>query len=232
MNNIVYFQDIAMATQHVIQQWQRIANQAIVSHGIFTVAVSGGSSPVRLYQALAQEKNLPWSLTEIFLVDERFVPYTNSDSNYGMIKKQLLDKLTRNYAKMHPIPMDKTPQKSALVYANQLKKNLSLLSNSFPVFDLILLGLGADGHTASLFTQQDCEEKEKFAMYTVSPQIPHNRITLTLPVLNHAKNIIFFIRGEKKLKIMESVFKQRNLNYPASHVQLANQQLSVVFSFN
>jgi len=230
MNNIFYFKETSTANQYVIQQWQRIANQAIAAHGVFRIALSGGSSPIPLYQVLAEAKNLPWSSTQLFLVDERFVPHANLDSNYRMIKEQLLDKLTLSDAQIHSIPIDKTPEKSALDYENELKENFNLQSDRFPSFDLILLGLGEDGHTASLFTAQDCTEKKKLVMHTISPKTPHDRISLTLPVLNHAKNIIFFIRGKNKSQIIERVFQQENADYPASRVKPVDEKIKIVFS--
>ena len=230
MNNICYFKETTKASQHVIQQWQSIATKAIACHGVFTVALSGGSSPIPLYLALANAKNLPWSSTQLFLVDERFVSHKNSASNYRMIKTQLLDKLSLDDAQIHVVPVDKTPEKSASEYADILKENFNVQSNRFPSFDLILLGLGEDGHTASLFTEKDCNENEKLVMHTMSPKAPHDRITLTLPVLNHAKNIIFFIRGENKKQIIAHVFQQDNADYPASRIKPLSKQMKIIFS--
>jgi len=230
MNNICHFKETLTANQYVLQQWQRIANQAIAARGVFTVALSGGSSPIPLYQALAETNDLPWSSTQLFLVDERFVPHENLDSNYRMIKEHLLDKLSLSDAQIHSIPIDKTPEKSAEEYANELKENFNLQSDECPSFDLILLGLGEDGHTASLFTEKDCNEKKKFVMHTTSPKAPHDRISLTLPVLNHAKNIIFFIRGKNKEKVIERVFQTENTDYPALHINPISKKIKIVFS--
>jgi 6-phosphogluconolactonase len=231
-NNISYFKETSKANQYVIQQWQMIAEEAIASRGIFTVALSGGSSPISLYQALARVKELPWSSTQLFLVDERFVLHENLESNYRMIKEQLLDQLSLNEAQIHTVPIDKTPEKSASAYANELKENFNFQSDSFPSFDLILLGLGEDGHTASLFTPQDCHEKKKLVMHTLSPKAPHDRITLTLPVLNHAKHVIFYIRGENKTQIVKRVFQQKDSHYPASHITSKDKKIIMITNAN
>jgi 6-phosphogluconolactonase len=232
MINIDRFETLEDAINHVIDSWRLMASHAIVKSGRFTVALSGGTSPIPLYTALSAKKNLPWALTHVFLVDERFVPMTNVNSNYRMIKETLVDRVPLNASQMHSIDMGQIADAAAMAYAQQLKTFFKLKPNTFPTFDLILLGLGEDGHTASLFTKKDCDEKKRLAIHTRSPKPPHDRITLTLPVLNHAKNIIFFVSGENKKTIVNRVFEEKKKNYPASRIQPLSKEVTVVFNTN
>ena len=229
MVNIHRFNETSSAIDFMVQQWQTISQRAILHQGQFNVALSGGSSPRPLYQRLALEKTLPWALTQLFLVDERFVPVTDPASNYNMIKETLLDPLSFSAENMHPVQTDHTAETAAEMYSNTIRQVFQLKPHAFPVFDLILLGLGDDGHTASLFSRGDYEEKNKLVIHTLSPKPPNDRITLTLPILNHAKNVIFFITGKHKSEIFREVLRGKNLKYPASHVSLDAGRCQAVF---
>ena len=194
----------------------------IARHGVFKVAVSGGSLPKTLAQALlpaptSEADTIRWDKWEIFFADERAVPLDHADSNYGLVKAELLDKLPSETAqpKIHPIDVQHLEDIQEL--ADQYEQ---LLVASFanrdsvrlPIFDLLLLGCGPDGHTCSLFPGHELlrETSAWVAPIEDSPKPPPKRITLTLPVVTHAVRVAFVATGAGKQGIMKEIFEQGN----------------------
>ncbi|NQT25144.1 6-phosphogluconolactonase [candidate division KSB1 bacterium] len=199
--------------------WQDTARKALIHTGRFMVALSGGKTPIPYLEALA--KKIPetiWQNTHIFLVDERHVPWSDADSNYGMIQKTLLNHFGISESNLHPIPFEKTAELSAESYENNLKQFFG--DSDFPVLDLIMLGLGTDGHTASLFPKNAAlNEKVHWTTSTKQSGIPHARITLTYPILNAGKNVIFVVEGSNKSERVKNIVTDRKKKYPATHIQ-------------
>ncbi len=159
------------------------------------IAVSGGSTPSETYHLLGKE-HLPWDRVDLFLGDERWVDYKHDASNAGMIRRTLLSSGPGTSCKFHPIPTVEllSPQESANSFSSLLEK---ICLGQPPVLDLILLGLGDDGHTASLFPDSDAlTVKESWAC--VSNAKGHDRITLTPPVLCAARKVVFLVSGSSK----------------------------------
>jgi 6-phosphogluconolactonase len=229
MNKIHTFDSISCAIDWVMVRWHALAHESVLSQGCFRAALSGGTSPIVLYQQLAVQKTLPWLATHLFLVDERWVPVTDANSNYHMIQETLLHALDLSAHQMHRVFTERRMDDAIASYTHDLKNTFHLSSDVIPAFDLIMLGMGGDGHTASLFTPEDCREKNAWVIHTRSPQPPYDRITLTLPVLNQAKNIIFFIQGKNKLTILKEVAERRNLTYPAAHIMPVSGSIDIVF---
>lgn len=217
---VLVFQEREKLYDFLVKKWKEINGKAIKERGIFTVALSGGETPVEFYQRLADFKNLfPWSNTHIFLADERFVPFEHPDSNYGMIRKDLLERILLPPQNVHPIRIYQTPEISAEKYEEYLRMFFNLGKGEFPEFDLILLGIGEDGHTASLFPGDPAlSETSHLSSAVQLDALKHDRIALTLPVINRARNIAFLVLGDGKARIVKKVLEKPQNKLPASLV--------------
>jgi len=205
----------------MVKKWVEISRAAIEREGFFTVALSGGKTPIPLYQKLALlKKGLPWEKTHIFLVDERFVPLQHPDSNYHMLKDILLDQAPIPRQNIHPVPAEEaTAQIAARKYEEDLRTFFKLAPDELPELDLILLGIGEDGHTASLFPGRlPFNDPGQLVAAVMLDEMRHNRITLTLPVINQAKTIIFLVTGKNKAEVLEKVIYKKDSTLPASLV--------------
>lgn len=221
IREVLVFQKREKLYDFLIKKWKEISGKAIKERGIFTVALSGGETPVEFYQRLADSKNLfPWSRTHIFLADERFVPFDHPDSNYGMIRANLLKNVAILEKNIHPIPICPTAEDSAKIYEDNLKKFFQLKEGDLPEFDLILLGIGEEGHTASIFPGDSAlSETHRLTAAVHLNEERHDRVTLTLPVINRARQVIFLVSGEEKSEIMKEVLEKPESNLPASMVK-------------
>lgn len=218
---------IQYAVKQFVAQWLVCAQQSIRHQGYFRVALSGGKTPISFYRALSQEKKFPWHNTHIYMVDERFVPIDHEDSNQKMIREMLIDRVDAHF---YPINTDtKDAETAARKYEHLLK---SRRDDSTPccsyLFDLIILGVGEDGHTASLFPENfKAINSNRLVVRSTSKNHEHERITLTLKSINDAQNIIFLTDDKNKRKIVQEI-KNKNKMYPASHVQ---QKKGALFFF-
>lgn len=195
----------------------------IARHSVFKVAVSGGSLPKTLAQALLAPspedttETVKWDKWEIFFADERAVPLDHPDSNYALLKAELLDKLPADVTQptVHTINTDylSDTQELADQYEQTLVRSFaSRDSVKLPIFDLLLLGCGPDGHTCSLFPGHELlrETSAWVAPIEDSPKPPPKRITLTLPVVNHSVRVAFVATGAGKQGIMKEIFEEGN----------------------
>ena len=178
---------------------------AIAERQSCTIALSGGSTPQPLYAALALA-DLPWDRIHIFWGDERYVPASDPDSNYGMTRRVWLDLVPIPAANVHPIPTDLAqPQLAAAEYDRQILAHFGLEAGSIPVFDLVLLGMGDDGHTASLFPQTAALSVVD-RLVTVGDKDGQARLTFTFGILNQARSTIFLVAGASKRPALAAVF--------------------------
>lgn len=205
-----------------INQWMGISSQSVAERGRFCVALSGGKTPVDFYKRLAFRGNdLPWEKTHIFLADERFVPTSHKDSNYGMIKEHLLDHVSVPGKNVHAISTEGvTLEQSAREYEEDIRGFFRTVEGQFPAFDLIMLGIGEDGHTASLFPGTAFQaETKRLAVPITNDKIPQQRISLTFPVLTNARRVIFLVTGEGKAPVLKEIVENRDSTLPAALVR-------------
>lgn len=199
-----------------------LAAAAIAERGQFSVALSGGSSPRTLFSLLASSpltEKVNWPRVHLFWGDERCVPPDHPDSNYRMAREMLLDHVALNPDHIHRVCGELDPETAAQDYADELH---SFSESRWPRLDLILLGLGVDGHTASLFPNSPAllERESPTATATVLYQDrPAHRVTLTLPAINRARNILFLVVGPDKAEIVQAVLQGPKGVYPAQLIQ-------------
>jgi len=186
--------------------FKKIVVGQLQTQGKLNIAISGGNTPILFFEKLANLQNdLPWEKINIFWVDERCVPPGHKESNYGMTQKVLLDKINIPKANVHRILGESGPESEAKRYGNEINHHI-FSYKTWPVFDWILLGLGEDGHTASLFPGSPLMEKSiSIAAVAINPQNEQKRITLTLPVLNQAKSITFLVSGHAKARVVHKI---------------------------
>ena len=202
------------------------ATLAIAEHEIFNFVLAGGSTPQGVYALLANPpytNQIQWEKVQIFFGDERCVPLDHPDSNFNMANQTLLSKVPITAEHIFPMVVDEsTLIQSAQKYVEQLQKNVPLDPNGMPQFDLILLGMGKDGHTASLFPHTSIiEENTKLVASVYVEKMSTWRMSLTFPVINHAKHILILVSGEDKAQIIREVLMDSNLDDPYPIQQLA-----------
>ena len=198
---------------------------------LLNLALSGGSTPKVIFQTLAEKykSKIDWNRINLFWGDERCVSSQSDESNYGMTKKYLLDYIDIPQKNVHPVDGNNNPENEAIRYSDEIKKIVPL-KNGFPKFDLVMLGIGEDGHTASIFPDQmNLLESDKICEVAVHPETEQKRITLTGKVINNAKRIIFLVTGESKAEIMKLLFEvdeSKMKKYPAANINPKNGELN------
>jgi 6-phosphogluconolactonase len=203
---------------------------AVADRGVFALAVSGGSTPKRLFELLADESGpyfniLPWTHTHIFWVDERHVPPDSKESNYRMTREAMLSHAPIPGSNIHRIISENPSAEDAAVqYETELKE----FFNGLPQFDLTILGLGEDGHTASIFPGSPVlNESNRFVAAPWVEKLNTFRITLTLPVLNNSLSTVFLVSGKGKSEILLEVLQGKfdPARLPSQAIQPANGEL-------
>ena len=212
------FSGIEELSQAAAKSFIQLAGQSIAERGRFLVSLSGGSTPMKLYERLAKER-LDWSRVHFFWGDERCVPVVDPGNTYGQTKKILLDKIGQT--NIHRVRSELEPEFAAADYAHTLS-GFADAPFDFPRFDLVLLGMGDDGHTASLFPGSTVNiDTSTIAVIAHYQDRPANRVSLTPKVFNQAREIWFLVTGAGKAKTLRSVIKgEKNLELlPAQRIQ-------------
>ena len=196
----------------------------------YSLALSGGSTPNKIFRYLSENfvDKINWKKIKIFFGDERCVPPDNEDSNYRMANESLLKNISIPKENIFRIKGENNPVKEAERYEEVLKSNLPSL-NGIPQFDLILLGLGEDGHTASIFPNQvNLFYSARLCEVAVHPQTKQKRITLTGKIINNAKLVVFIVTGKNKANVLSKIMDVNNSKsvYPASFVNPKNGKLT------
>ncbi|MEW6728255.1 MAG: 6-phosphogluconolactonase [Pseudomonadota bacterium] len=205
----------------VARRWATLAEEAIAEHGRFTVALSGGRTPRILYELLASpawRDRLPWGQTELYLGDERCVPADHADSNARMVREALLDRLPHPPLFFPMVSDPMRPEQDAAHYASLLRERLG--DAPIPTFDLILLGMGADGHFASLFPGTTAlEDREAFVLALREEQVGHRRISLGRRVIAAARRRIVMVTGADKRAALAEALHEPGSLLPIARLQ-------------
>lgn len=199
--------DPAALARHVAE-WMTAA--ALATKGAFRVSLSGGSTPKTLYALLASDEfrgRFPWARVSWYWGDERFVPYDHPESNYRMTREAMLAKAPVPPENIHPVPADGTPEEAASRYERTLQAAYggAVLDPARPLFDITLLGLGSDGHTASLLPDDPVLRERKRWVAAVSHGRPEVRITMTYPVIESSRQVAFLVAGKEKATIFSAI---------------------------
>lgn len=202
--------DVPHLSTAVAQLCVQYISAAIAARGICHLALAGGSTPKALYALLAgpaYAQQIAWDKLHVYFGDERYVPHDSPESNYQMARTVLLEKVALPVENIHPIPTAAgDARRDAQTYAALLECNLPV-RNHVPVFDLVLLGMGDDGHTASLFPGTAIlDETEKAVAAVYVDKLASWRISLTLPVLSAAQCVVFLVSGSSKASMLRRVF--------------------------
>jgi 6-phosphogluconolactonase len=223
------FASIDLAASRGAELFLEGARRAIDDRGRFTVALSGGASPVPLFRKIAEQapgSGIDWGKAHVFWVDERCVSPDHPDSNYRLARELLLEMLPPPGPLVHRIRGEIAPEEAVLAFEADLAR--SFPEPGLPKFDMVWLGLGADGHTASHFPGTDRKGqtgRNAVAVYVEKPE--SNRITLTLPVINNARHVIFLVTGAGKADIVAEILEGTGgARYPADDVAPAEGMLT------
>lgn len=203
--------DLEQLSRACAARWVALCDRAIAERQAFHVALAGGSTPRRLYTLLAEEEfsgRTDWSRVHVYFGDERSVPPDHPDSNYRMAREQLLDHVPIPAEQIHPIlAAPESIEQDAASYAKVIRCNAPLGPEGIPHFDLMLLGIGPDGHTASLFPDTDILEQRTLLVAPVYVERMKTwRVSMTYPVLDRARCLLFQVAGAEKAQIIARVF--------------------------
>ena len=205
-SDVRVFPDVNELSLRAAEAVARTVNDAVRSTGRCSLVLSGGNTPRTLYGLLASRfrEQIPWARVHVFWGDERYVPPDDAQSNYRMAKETLLDHVPCPNANVHPMPTHlSAPDAAARDYEATLR---SYFSDESPAFDLVLLGLGPEGHTASLFPGSPAlAEPRRWVLAVTAPADPSSRLTLTFPGLNRAANAYFLVTGSNKARALHDI---------------------------
>jgi len=217
---IEIYPDIETISRKAADMFLQISEKYIAGKGRFAVALSGGNTPKIFYELLGSEpysRKIDWRHIHFFWADERCVPPEHADSNYRLAFDAFLSKVPLPEENIHRIKGEKEPLRGAEEYECDLSRFFG--ASVLPVFDLIMLGIGEDGHTASLFPGSKILNKENHLVDFVDNKAKnHSRITLTLRVLTHAENIMLLVSGENKALIVQKIIEEKDNSLPASRL--------------
>lgn len=221
-NEKIIISDISNFGETATHTFASKIKQAAMTKSRVNIALSGGSTPLLLYRALQKKNNIPWEKTSFYFSDERYVPSNHPDSNFFLAKKNLFIPLNIPHKHTHPMHIEGlSPNECATHYSKLLLSHISLKQDT-PVFDIVLLGVGDDGHTASIFPSIINELSNRPAQAHYVNHLNAWRITLSLHTINSSDNILVLAAGTKKAEIVkETLQKKKSLELP---IQLINQK--------
>ena len=203
--------DPAALARRAVEYLVEMTGEAVEAQGRARLAISGGATPKAAFELLANQKQpwrnrMPWERLDLYWVDERCVPPGDPESNYRMTREALLDHVPLAPAQIHRIEGELKPQAAADKYESELRNSFRLEGAQSPRFDLVALGMGPDGHTASLFPHTAAiHETSRLATANQVPQMDAWRVTLTWPVINAARSVFFLIAGPDKAGVLNQV---------------------------
>jgi 6-phosphogluconolactonase len=222
--------------QAAAQLFLDAAVKAATARGVARIAISGGSTPKTMFGMLADPdrpflKQVPWDKIDLFWVDERCVPPDNIESNYRMTREAMLSKVPLSRERVYRMEGELDPEVAAARYESVIRNAFKLEGAQTPTFDLVLLGIGPDGHTASLFPHTDAlNEMSHIVVPNHVPQKESWRITLTWPVINQGREVAFLVEGEGKAEVVHDVFlgPYQPETHPSQLIRPASGQLTLL----
>jgi 6-phosphogluconolactonase len=198
-------------------------SNSVAERGVATLVLSGGTTPRSVYTLLSAEpyhSTIPWKKVHLFWGDERCVPPTSEESNFRMADETLISRVSLPSENVHRIPVERPPAEAAAVYDREIREFFGLKDGEFPQFDLLMLGLGEDGHTASLFPGTTAiQGQNRIVTEVYVEKLKTHRITMTLPTINHAASVVFLVEGSNKASIIREVMETQHKTYPAQLVR-------------
>jgi 6-phosphogluconolactonase len=222
--NVLTFPDLESLSRAAADEFCQIAVDAVAQRGRCVVALAGGHTPRRIYEMLGSpsyRSRVPWQQIDVFWSDERMVPPEDPDSNFRMAFETLLSKVPLPNSSIHRVTTENcSPAQAADTYGEEIARTFNIpAAGGLPSFDLILLGMGEDGHTASLFPHSPAlQVTDRWAAPSRAPKRPNERVTMTLPVINAARHVMMIIAGTEKARILADV-----LIGPRGHERLPSQ---------
>lgn len=226
---IVIVPDAEALSRQAARRFTRLALRAIADRGRFSAVLSGGTTPGALYRRLADDPHrgqIPWRQVHLFWGDERCVPPDHPGSNFRLADKALISRVPIPPGNVHRVRGELAPQAAAQAYAAELR---AFFDASGPHFDLVLLGLGQDGHTASLFPGSDALDEKVRPVVAVTAQYqdrPAQRVTLTPPAINAARHVLFLVSGSGKAEIVQAVLEGPPERLPAQQIRPTTGRLT------
>jgi len=218
---IIICRDVEALSRRAAEQFISLARAAMAAHGNFTVALSGGSTPKALYSLLATEEfsaQLDWRRIHLFFGDERCVAPDHAESNYRMVHESLLAKIAIPGANVHRLRGEDPPPLAAQAYEAELRRHFG--AAALPRFDLALLGLGEDGHTASLFPGSlALNEVAGWVAAAYVEKLSAHRLTLTFPLFNNVAQVSFLVAGASKAGVLAAILQDSTADYPAARIK-------------
>ena len=216
------FHDLETLSRAAADLLFTLSHMATAARGTFTVAISGGSTPMKLYSLLGSKEyreKIPWKGVHIFWADERAVPKEHEESNFKLANDAFLSKVPLPEENIHRIAGEKDPEEAAREYEEEIRTFFG--GSGLPVFDLVILGMGEDGHTASLFPGSPVlNERSRLAVPAYPETMKTQRVTLTLPVLKQAAHVLFLVPGSAKAQILYDILEGgKEDQYPAGLVR-------------
>jgi 6-phosphogluconolactonase len=226
----------AATARAAAQLFSDVASKAAADRGTARIAISGGTTPESMFQLLADPaepflKQVPWDRIELYWVDERCVPPDHPESNYRMTKEALLSKVPLPAERVHRMEGELDPEVAAARYESVIRNTFRLEGAETPTFDLVLLGMGDDGHTASLFPHTEAlNEISHIVVPNHVPQKDTWRITLTWPVINQGREVAFLIEGAGKAQVLHDVLlgPYQPDTYPSQIIRPASGRLGLL----
>ncbi len=229
MSQVECFVDATTLQREAANTIAQLLHEAVAQRGNASLVLSGGSTPKAVYELLGAEplrSQVAWSKVHVFWGDERCVPPTHPDSNFRMAHSALLEKIEIPATNIHRIQAEQHPGAAAASYEEELRTFFRLKASPAPQFDVTLLGMGEDGHTASLFPNTTIlSETERLVADVFVPTFNAHRISMTFPALNTSRTIVFLITGKSKAEILRAVLEGEPNRFPAQRIQPTNGRL-------
>jgi 6-phosphogluconolactonase len=207
---LIVLNDAAELYVRAAEETAHIAGESVCTHGEFTLCLSGGSTPAATYDLLATRFNLSvdWKEVQFFWGDERCVPPEHPESNFAMARRTMLSKLTLRPDQVHRMRGEDEPASAAAAYERELRNHFGLGEGEFPRFDLVMLGLGDNRHTASLFPGDSAiHETQRMVVPVEVDAEPRKRLTLTPPAINNAHHVMFLVAGQGKAAAVKDILE-------------------------